>query len=391
MGPGDSGPGRGRRPPPPVLPDKAFAAALSSLPGMGWRRLGQVLDGRSATEAWHLVLSGRAGRVSAPKARWRELSGDDMAEAARRVDVASLWARCAEAGVEVLLAGEQGFPAAWRGDPEGPSVAFFRGDPAALSGPLAGLVGTRSATHYGEGVAAELGGALSAEGVAVVSGLALGIDAAAHEGALARGGAPPVGVVATGIDVPYPRANRGLWGRVAEHGLLASEHPPGTGPAAWRFPNRNRLIAALCGVIVVVESHRRGGALQTAEAAASRGVPVMAVPGSVRSPASTGTNSLLADGAAPVRDVSDVLAALSLRHASGGGRGSLVAGGPERLAPEERSILEAVGWEATTLESVLLRTGFPLGQVASALEAMSDRGLVRGAGGWWSRAAPPPA
>ena len=203
-------------------------------------------------------------------------------------------------------------------DRAAPEVLFGRGAFEQLDGPCVALVGTRAATHYGTGVAAELGAELSAAGIVVVSGLAAGIDSAAHEGALAPDRpTPPVAVVGGGVDVVYPASSRRLWARLNSSGGICSEAPSGAGPEAWRFPLRNRLIAALAHVVVVVESHISGGALHTVSAADERGVTVLAVPGSVKSPASAGTNSLIADGCGVARDAPDVLAALELACAGG--------------------------------------------------------------------------
>ena len=178
------------------------------------------------------------------------------------------------------------------------------------------LVGTRAPTRYGIGVAAQFGADLAAAGVSVVSGLALGIDGAAHEGACGAG-APPIGVVAGGLDDPYPRRHARLWERVAARGVVVSESPAGVRTEKWRFPVRNRLLAALSDVVVVVESRHHGGSRHTVDAAVARGVPVGAVPGSIRSATSEGTNALLADGAFPVCSYGDILVALSLAGADG--------------------------------------------------------------------------
>src|SRR6202011_3567041 len=138
-----------------------------------------------------------------------------------------------------------------------------------------------------------------------------GIDGAAHEGACGTG-APPIGVVAGGLDDPYPRRHARLWERVASTGVIVSESPAGVPTEKWRFPVRNRLLAALSDVVVVVESRHHGGSRHTVEAAVARGVPVGAVPGSIRSATSEGTNALLADGAFPVCSTADILVALSL-------------------------------------------------------------------------------
>ncbi len=325
--------------------------------------------------------------------QWRRAAG--------RVDLPAIDRRAAEVGASLWLRGDPRYPEALVEDPDPPAVLFAAGDAGALRTstgdrrPAVAVVGTRRCTSYGLDVARELGRDLAAAGVAVVSGLALGIDGAAHEGALAAGReAAPVGVVGSGLDVVYPARHRSLWRRVAEAGLLLSEAPPGAEPEPWRFPRRNRILAGLADVVVVVESHASGGSLSTVRAAIDRGVQVMAVPGSVRSPSSSGTNRLLADGVAPVTEVGDVLVALSLegavpalegavpgRHRSDGGA----------VAGEADPLLEAVDWTPTATEEVLRRTGLSVGEAATALTRLEVRGLVRRRNGWWERVVPPAA
>jgi DNA processing protein len=290
------------------------------------------------------------------------------------------------AGVAVHLLEDSGYPPVLAADHQAPAVLFSRGDLGILSGPTVAVVGTRSATHYGEEVAAELGRDLARAGVVVVSGLAVGIDGAAHSGALAAGSAPPAGVVASGLDVVYPRRHARLWGEVAARGALMSEAPLGTPAAPWRFPLRNRIIAALAQVVVVVECHRHGGALHTVEAAIERGTPVMAVPGSVRSPASAGTNALLSEGCQPVRDAVDVLTALDLERT---GRD---VSPPSRLSLDEdvAAVLRAVDWQPTHTDEVLRRTGMALEEVAVNLARLEESGLVRAGDAWWERSQRPP-
>jgi len=257
--------------------DLACAAALLDLPGMTPVRLARVLDGFGPVLAWHAV---RAGTHPGDRSR-------RFAASARRVVPADVLARYRDAGVALLLPDAVGYPAALAGDPGAPAVLTAVGDPTVVDGrPAVAVVGTRSATPYGVSVAAELGRGLAASGVVVVSGLALGIDAAAHAGALDAGTAavPPVAVVGTGLDVVYPWGNRSLWQRVAATGAVLSEAPLGTPALPRVFPARNRIIAALADVVVVVECHGKGGSFHTVEAAARRSVPVCAVPGSVRSP-----------------------------------------------------------------------------------------------------------
>jgi len=219
--------------------------------------------------------------------------------------------------------------------------------------------------------------------VAVVSGLALGIDGAAHAGALQSGGAPPVAVVGSGLDVIYPRRNGPLWRQVARRGVVLSEYPLGVSAQPWHFPARNRLIAALADVVVVVESHRAGGALLTAEEALDRDRPVLVVPGSVRSPASEGCHRLLVEyGPVGVaRDVTDVLIALELEP----GSRRVVAEQRATPTPDDGELLEAMSWQPVTLEQLVLRTGRSLVEVAAALTHLELDGWIAPRGGWYER------
>lgn len=378
------------------LPDAAYGAALATLP-LSPRRLAALVLAGPPVEVWTALRSGRVPpTILATLGPQAATSLHKLGPAARSVDVASLWRAVLAVGARVHVLGRADYPAPLAGDHEAPGVLFSLGSVDALDRPRVAIVGTRRATHYGRDVARELGRDLAAAGIAVVSGLALGIDGAAHEGALAAAG-PPVAVVGSGVDVVYPAAHAALWRRVASCGLLLSEAPLGARPDAWRFPARNRILAALAHVVVVVESHQHGGALLTVRAAAERGVTVMAVPGSVRSSASTGTNALLADGAEPVRGADDVVVALSLAGADvrpprSTSTQSLARGRPglasDGLDPAASQVLEAVDWSPTTTETVLRRTGLDLGRAATLLTRLEVEGLVQRSGGWWHRVSP---
>ncbi|MGI8809985.1 MAG: DNA-processing protein DprA [Acidimicrobiales bacterium] len=366
------------------VPPEGWAAALAELPGMGPARLRSVLGTWAPEEAWAQVAAGRGCSRPAVAlacrpdpagvaARWRS--------AAARISVGDAWGAYRRAGVAVSVPGGPGFPAELHLDAEPPAVLFSRGSMAALDGRRVAIVGTRRCTRYGRDVAFELGRDLASNGIVVVSGLALGIDGAAHRGALAAGGAPPVAVVGSGLDVVYPKAHRALWEEVASGGLLLSEAPLGARPEPWRFPVRNRVIAALAEVVVVVESAEKGGSRHTVEAAMARDRTVMAVPGSVRSPVSSYTNGLLADGCHPVRDALDVLVALGLSTAPV----ALADLRPEP-GPEEAPVLDALGWEPATFDDLCARTGRSPGQVSVALARLQAGGWVAERAGWWERA-----
>jgi DNA processing protein len=309
------------------LPEAAYAAALASLPGVGPGWLVDVLTRYDPRQAWYLVAAGDLGR---PGRARRAPAGPAWAEVANQLDVGALWARCQHSGISVTWAGAPDYPTVMKGGPSPAGVLFWAGDIGALDGrPRAAVIGTRRCTPEGATVAHQLGYDLSRAGVCVVSGLALGIDGAAHAGALAwvrdrEGPAVPagstVGVAASGVDVVYPRQHGALWREVVRLGAVISETPPGQPAQAWRFPSRNRVIAALAQIVVVVECHASGGSWHTVDAATMRGTDVGAVPGSVYSSASVGTNLLIHDGAVPVRDARDVLDVLGRcgREQSGG-------------------------------------------------------------------------
>lgn len=228
----------------------------------------------------------------------------------RQYDLGKMMDHHHELGIELLSPLDPRWPFA--DDPDPPMLLFCSGDIGLFEHPVSvAVVGTRRCTTVGRTVAYDLGHGFATADVCVVSGLALGVDGAAHRGALDAGG-PVIGVVASGLDVVYPGGNRQLWHRVEESGLLLSEAPAGERPKRWQFPARNRLIAALSEGVVVVESHRSGGSLLTVDEAVDRGKPVFAVPGSVLSSASDGTNDLLVEGATPVRKAPDVLYGLGL-------------------------------------------------------------------------------
>lgn len=196
------------------------------------------------------------------------------------------------------------------GDLEDPPSLFVEGKIGEMPG--VAVVGTRRCTRYGIDLAEAFGVAIARSGWTTVSGLARGIDAAAHRGCL-RSGGQAVAVLGSGIDVCYPEENRPILDEIlAEGGAVVSEYPPGTPPDRWRFPARNRIIAAMSSAVVVVEAAKTGGALITARLAAEIGRPVFAVPGDVDRPASEGCNLLIRDGANPVLGASDLIEELSL-------------------------------------------------------------------------------
>ena len=264
------------------------------------------------------------------------------------------------------------YPSGLHDGADAPWALIGRGDPALLErlGPDAAVtvVGARRASSYGRGVARELGRELSAAGLLVVSGLAFGIDACAHRGALEGG--TTVAVLGCGADLAYPASHRSLWRTVCERGLVLSELPPGTGVWRWAFPARNRIMAAMAGMTVVVEAARHSGSLITADLAADLGRDLGAVPGPVNSRASAGANDLLAGGACLVRDAQDVLDAML----GPGVRRAERAGPP--VEAELVAVLAAIESGETTCDAVATALDLTGAEAASALATLEALGYL---------------
>jgi DNA processing protein len=299
-----------------------------------------------------------------------------------------------ESGLVAVCRCHGAYPARLRDLPDPPAVLHVAGSPEALEEEDAvAVVGARRATAYGLTVALDLGRGLAAAGVSVVSGLALGVDAAAHAGAVKGRPAPathgsatrcveapvaglggaPVAVLAGGADRPYPASKRGLYAAVREVGAVVSELPPGFGIHRWAFVARNRLIAALARVVVVVEATERSGSLTTADLGAELGRTVAAVPGRVTCGVAAGTNGLIRDGAAVVRGTVDVLDALAELT---GRRYDAAAPAAIGLAPPLQRLLDAVGDGHATLP-MLAAQGIEARTVLAGLGELESRGLVR--------------
>ncbi len=263
-----------------------------------------------------------------------------------------------------------------------PETLLGEGDRAdAFDAPRVAIVGTRAATPMGIVDATEIATFCARAGITVVSGLAIGIDGAAHAGALDAGGLT-VGVVATGLDVTYPLRHVRLYDRVREQGVIVGENEYGTRPLPWRFPIRNRIIAALADAVVVVEATLTGGTRITANDAARFGRDVYVLPGSRRNPAATGCNALLLDGAKPLLEPADVLFAI--------GRGGTAEGGwsapSAPLDADEKAVLTALAGDGATIDEIERRVPLPAKRLGSALRSLEAGGHVqRNRGLWWPR------
>ncbi len=363
-----------------TLADEELQAliALLSLTRSGPKRVRALISAVQPTVAAASLRRGRLPPMDQPES----LRVPDLVCAAwfndidRKLRSVDLEAHRAP-GHHILDPGDAQWP--FVNDPDPPILLFARGDLRLLErSTRVAVVGTRRCTSVGRQVASSLGADLAAAGVSIVSGLALGVDAAAHHGAVEVDG-PAIGVVASGLDTVYPKSNAALWEQVAIDGLMISEVPLGERPTRWRFPARNRMIAALSDLVVVVESHARGGALSTVDEANERGIPVAVVPGSTLSPASDGTNALLFDGAMPVRNAADVLLALGMdqraapKPSAEGGQTALEL---DDLSTTDQNVLAAVQGGAVHVDRLIELLGAPPPVVGEIVERLAGRGLL---------------
>jgi len=299
---------------------------------------------------------------------------------ARAFDEASYRTDLTARGYRWVSRRDAGFPALLGSIHDPPPGLFVRGTAPLdlLERPAVAVVGARSCSPYGSSVATSLARELASAGVVVVSGLARGVDAAAHRGAIEAGAT--VAVLGCGIDRDYPRAHAALAAELVRLGLVVSEYPPGVEPAPWRFPARNRIVAGLARATVVVEARERSGALITADLALDEGREVLAVPGEITSQLSRGTNALLRLGATPVTCAADVLAAIGIEPAP--------PAAPPPLAGSAARVFAAVADAPLGADELVRRTGLSAGEVAATLAELELAGLVSQAAGLYREVMP---
>jgi len=343
--------------------------------------------------AWQIILPGAARRFwylverfGSPEKAWhatkRQLSsiGGFTPEGAREIDLRRrvvnpeaemAWLK--KKGIEFVHFGCFDYPELLKAIFDPPPGLFVKGDLSSCNNQAVAVVGARKATGYGLAVAAKLAGELAGAGVTVVSGMARGVDTAAHKGALAAGGRT-VAVLGCGVDVVYPRENAKLMAEIAENSVVISEFPLQSQPEAWHFPYRNRIISGLCRGTVIVEAAERSGALITADFALEQGREVMAVPGNITSTLSCGTNRLIKQGARPVENASDILEELGL--------GRLFKVNSQKttkikLSPEEEVVTKVLAGGPATLDQLVEQAGIAPQKVLSALTFLEMKMMVR--------------
>jgi DNA processing protein len=344
---------------------------LSFLPGVGSTTLCRLAQ-RFATPSCILDSGGRDSAINPRLAR--TLTNKKLYSAAKLLARQQLDSLCHNQ-ISLVCHDSPGYPKQLRTLDDFPVLLFYQGEITRLENPAVALVGSRAATSYGRDISYNLAVGLARRGIVVVSGVALGIDAMAHRGALAAGGLT-AGVLGCGVDVVYPRANQDLYREIANNGVLLSEYPCGTRPDGFRFPARNRIISGLVAGVVVVEATVKSGSLITARLALDQGREVFAVPGRIDSAKSDGTHRMLQQGAHLVRTVDDIIFELGLNgfelNPQEKSREKTEAGDLE-----EQCVLDCLDVYPVDIDTIMRVTGFEAGRILDLLLQLELKGLVR--------------
>ena len=357
--------------------------ALLHAPGVGNIRFLRILEHEPDLRRFFAERGAHCTELTIPSKLRRYLGKPDW----RAVDTALEWAETEHCHIINLT--DPRYPALLKEIPDPPPILFVRGDVDLLTQPQLAMVGSRNPSAGGSQLAHDFAASLSGHGLIITSGLALGIDAASHLGALDADN-KTIAVTGTGLDRIYPARHRELGHRIVEHGALVSEFPPGTPPIASNFPRRNRLISGLSLGTLVIEAALKSGSLITARLAAEQNREVFAVPGSIHNPLAKGCHSLIQQGAKLCMETPDVLdelrslAAFALQLAPSTATGSL-AGEPTATPPAESPLLENMGFEPISIDTLVERSGLTAESVSSMLLTLEIQGIVASTGGLYSR------
>ncbi len=352
------------------MDDQKYWLGFNMVRGIGAVRLQALIDHfGNAESAWQgapeeLREAGLSSKVV-----------DRLLEMRESLNLEELWERIVAQGIHIITWQDESYPRRLKEIDQPPPVLYARGELLPEDDFAVAIVGTRRITPYGRQVTEELGGFLAASGITIISGLARGVDAAAHNAAL-RAGGRSLAVLGSGVDRIYPPENETLARQMMTHGAILSDYPIGTAPEANNFPPRNRIISGLSLAVVVVEAGETSGALITAEFAAEQGREVFAVPGSILAPQSKGTNKLIQNGAHPLLTSQDLLQALNLTRVS-------AQKSARHVLPAdavEKQLLDALGSEPLHVDELRSQTGLPVEKVSAALVMMELKGMVRQVG-----------
>lgn len=344
--------------------DARLWVALSLVPGLGGESFRRLLSEFGPPETIFGARHAQLSTVVSSAIAAAIVAGPDEAA------LAPTLAWLDTPGNQLITLADADYPPLLLETPDPPPYIYVKGDASLLKRPALGIVGSRSATPQGLRDAEAFARALSNAGLTIVSGLALGIDAAAHRGALEGSGAT-IGVIGTGIDIVYPARNRDLAHQIAQRGAIVSEFPLGTPSIAANFPRRNRIISGLTRGVLVVEAAVRSGSLITARLAGEQGREVFAIPGSIHSPQARGCHQLIRQGAKLVESAQDILEELGWQATAGAHSVS-----PEASSPEHANFMKNMGNAPCAIDLLVTRTGLTPDRVCSILLELELAGRV---------------
>lgn len=351
--------------------DKRYWIGFNLIKGIGAVRLQALIK-----HFGDLEIAWKAEPIDLARAGLNRKVIERIVQARQNVDLEKLWAKIESQGIKIFTWEDETYPQRLKEIEQPPPVLYIRGEYLPDDLFAVAIVGTRRVTAYGRQITEELGGYLASNGITMVSGLARGVDAIAHQTALKAGGRT-IGVLGSGVDRIYPPEHRGLAEKMMESGAIVSDYAPGTPPDASNFPPRNRIISGLSLAVVVIEAGETSGALITAEFAAEQGREVFAVPGSILAPQSKGTNKLIQNGALPLLSVNDLMQALNLTR-----MGEHKAA--RKIIPSDETearLLTVLSAEPLHVDEIRKQTELPIEKVSATLALMELKGMVRQVGG----------
>jgi DNA processing protein len=353
------------------MDDKKYWVGFNLIKGIGAVRMQALINHFETLEsAWkaapvHLAQAGLSLKLI-----------ERIVQARQNIDLEKVWAKIESQGIKILTWEDAAYPQRLKEIEQPPPVLYMRGSYLPDDLFAVAIVGTRRVTPYGRQITEELAAYLASNGITVISGLARGVDAIAHQVALKSGGRT-IGVLGSGVDKIYPPEHRQLAERMMEQGAIVSDYAPGTPPDASNFPPRNRIVSGLALAVVVVEAGETSGALITAEFAAEQGREVFAVPGSILAPQSKGTNKLIQKGALPLLSINDLMQALNLTRMGDHKAARKILPADET----EARLMNILGAEPLHVDEIRNQTELPIEKVSAALALMELKGMVRQVGG----------
>jgi DNA processing protein len=353
------------------MDDKKYWVGFNLIKGVGAVRMQALIQHFGELKlAWKAAPAELAGAGLGLKLIER------VVQARSQVNLDQVWARIESQGIKILTWQDAAYPQRLKEIEQPPPVLYIRGEYLPDDLFAVAIVGTRRVTPYGRQITEELAAYLAGNGITVVSGLARGVDAIAHQTALKAGGRT-IGVLGSGVDKIYPPEHRQLAERMTESGSIVSDYAPGTPPDASNFPPRNRIISGLSLAVVVIEAGETSGALITAEFAAEQGREIFAVPGSILAPQSKGTNKLIQQGALPLLSVNDLMQALDLTRMGDQKAARKIIPADET----EARLMNVLGPQPLHVDEIRSQTELPIEKVSAALALMELKGMVRQVGG----------